>query len=98
MQAKQLATKQRGVRKGLWVSEDPMKECNIIRAEIDALRYEVRELNESVSGLVEAWKTASGVVRFVKWSAALATALAAITVSAKIGWNFFVHAVKESVQ
>lgn len=42
------------------------------------------ELTESVSGLVEAWNTGTGMVTFIKW---LSTAIAAIS----LVW----HAVKD---
>lgn len=46
--------------------------------ELQALRKEVRELNEQVRGLVEAWETAQGVVKFMKFLGTMATAGAAI--------------------
>jgi hypothetical protein len=55
-------------------------------------------MRQDIAGIVDAWKTASGVVRFVKWSAALTTAIAALTVSMKVGADLFVAAIKESLK
>ena len=46
--------------------------------EMHALRTEVRDLNEQVRGLVEAWETAQGIVKFMKFLGTMATAGAAI--------------------
>lgn len=46
--------------------------------EIHALRIEVRDLNAQVRGLVEAWETAQGIVKFMKFLGTMATAGAAI--------------------
>ena len=46
--------------------------------EMHALRIEVRDLNQQVRGLVEAWETAQGIVRFMKFLGTMATAGAAI--------------------
>lgn len=46
--------------------------------EMHALRVEVRELNAQVRGLVEAWETAQGIVKFMKFLGTMATAGAAI--------------------
>lgn len=59
-------------------SEPVVTEPSDLRREVHALRVEVRDLNSQVRGLVEAWQTAQGVVRFVKVMGSLATAVAAI--------------------
>jgi hypothetical protein len=46
--------------------------------EMHALRVEVRDLNAQVRGLVEAWETAQGIVKFMKFLGTMATAGAAI--------------------
>lgn len=49
-----------------------------LQREVHALRVEVRDLNAQVRGLVEAWQTAQGVVKFMKLLGSMATAVAAI--------------------
>lgn len=49
-----------------------------LRTEVSQLRAEVSELTTSVRELVVAWNTARGVVRFVRWMGALATAVTAL--------------------
>lgn len=51
-----------------------------------ATKEDIRELKESVSGLVEAWNTASGLVKFVKWVAYLAGAILGAWAAAKQIW------------
>lgn len=46
--------------------------------EIRQLRLEVEQLHREVRDLVDAWRTAQGVVRFVKWLGGIATASAAL--------------------
>ena len=56
-------------------------------AELAAIRHEVAELKSAVKDLVDAWNTARGVVRFVKWMGSIATALSAIGVAMKLIWG-----------
>lgn len=56
-------------------------EIHMLREKIEDLslmREEFVRLNNSIESLVQAWNTASGVVKFVKWLGGLATAAAAI--------------------
>jgi hypothetical protein len=55
--------------------------------QIHKLRGEVQELSEQVHDLVDAWKTAHGVVRFVKWMGGLATAGTALWVLVKMAFE-----------
>jgi hypothetical protein len=57
---------------------DSAAENSDLQREVHALRVEVRDLNEQVRGLVDAWQTAQGVVKFMKMLGSLATAAAAI--------------------
>lgn len=52
------------------------RELAEVRAEIHALRTDVQDL-------VSAWKTATGVVKFVKWLSTLMAALAVIYATIK---------------
>lgn len=42
-------------------------EIALLQKEVKDLRDDVHTLTKEVAGLVDAWKTASGVVAFVKW-------------------------------
>lgn len=53
--------------------------------EFAALRREVAELKADVKDLVEAWRTAKGIVALVKWVGALATAVTAVWAMFKLG-------------
>jgi hypothetical protein len=55
-----------------------------LKREVHALRVEVRDLNAQVRGLVEAWQTAQGVVKFMKLLGSLATAAAAVWVLVRL--------------
>lgn len=58
-----------------------------LRGEVAALRTEVEHLTEQVSGLVEAWNTATGVVKFIKWLAGVATAVGVVVTAFKGGFG-----------
>lgn len=47
-------------------------------SELQELKREVAELRTDVRDLVDAWRTAQGMVRFVKWLGGTATAATAI--------------------
>jgi len=47
------------------------------------LEEKIDHLTDNVAGLVTAWRTANGLVRFVKWSTGFVLALAAL-------WAFFI--------
>lgn len=55
--------------------------------ELQKLQSEVAELRAAVKDLVEAWNTARGMVRFVKWLGGIATAVSAIGVAVKFIWS-----------
>ena len=61
------------------------KRLAVIENDIKNLTSKVSSLETSVSDLVTAWKTAGGIVSFVKWLAGLATALTAIILFIKSG-------------
>ena len=61
------------------MSTDPSSPDSLAwQREMHALRTEVRDLNAQVRGLVEAWETAQGIVKFMKFLGTMATAGAAI--------------------
>lgn len=57
-------------------------EIALLQKEIVDLTDKVDTLSKEVAGLVDAWKTASGVVAFIKW-------LSGIVVAVGILWTAF---------
>jgi hypothetical protein len=68
------------------MSDHPDISTESLNREVHQLRREVRELSASVQDLVEAWRTAHGVVRFVKWMGGLATAGTALWALIQLAW------------
>lgn len=54
----------------------------LLETKVENLTKEVHTLTKEVAGLVDAWKTASGVVAFIKW-------LSGVIVAAGIIWTAF---------
>lgn len=50
-------------------------EIALLRQDMDEMKADMKELKGQVKELLEAWNTASGLVRFVKWLAGLAAAI-----------------------
>ena len=59
-------------------------EIALLQQEMSHLRDEVHTLSTEVAGLVDAWKTASGVVAFIKWLAGAVTAVSLLWAAFKI--------------
>jgi len=55
--------------------------------EVHHLRREVTELSANVRDLVDAWRTARGLVRAVKVLGGIATSAAAIWALVKLAWS-----------
>lgn len=55
--------------------------------EVAELKAAVHAQSEAVKDLVDAWNTARGMVRFIKWMGGIATALSAIGVAVKFIWS-----------
>ncbi len=67
------------------MAENPHEvEIALLRNELDGLTKEVHALSKEVSGLVDAWKTASGVVAFVKWLSGVVVAVGIIWTALKV--------------
>ena len=56
----------------------------LLQKELVDLRGEVHTLSTEVAGLVDAWRTASGVVAFIKWLAGIVTASGIIWAAFKL--------------
>lgn len=54
-----------------------------LKADIDDLKLKFDTLSNSVEGLVEAWNTAQGITKFVKWVSGIIIAIGAIVASFK---------------
>ena len=65
--------------------EPLMTEHAIDPADLHALQSEVAALRDDVRELIDAWKAAKGLVRLVKFIAALAVAYAAVWSAFRIG-------------
>lgn len=59
-------------------------EIALLQKEMASLKDEVHTLSKEVSGLVDAWKTASGVVAFVKWLSGAMAAFGIIWTALKL--------------
>jgi hypothetical protein len=67
--------------------EDNHERLALLESTVERLRDEVVELNKSTKALVEAWNTATGLLKFVKM---LSTFIAA----AGVIYFFFTHGFK----
>ena len=59
-------------------------EIALLQKELVDLKDEVHALSKEVSGLVDAWKTASGVVAFIKWLSGVIAAVGIIWAAFKV--------------
>jgi hypothetical protein len=59
-------------------------EIALLKKEVTDLRDDVHALTKEVTGLVDAWKTASGVVAFVKWTSSAVVALGILWTAVRI--------------
>lgn len=62
---------------------DMEKEVPSLKAELADVRAELIALRADVKDLLDAWNTATGMVRFVKWLSTFATALAVLYATVK---------------
>ena len=46
-------------------NQDPIVEMALIRADLEAMQSELKAVRKELKGLLDAWNTATGVVRFV---------------------------------
>ena len=62
---------------------DPAVEIALIRADLEAMQEDLKAVRKELKDLLEAWNTATGMVRFVKWLSTFATALAVLAAAKK---------------
>lgn len=67
-------------------------------ARLDALESRLENLDKNMAGLLDAWNTAGGVVRFVKWAAAVVAACTTLYVSLAVGKDILIHNIQESLK
>lgn len=63
--------------------DDSEQDQPSLKADTEQVRSELAELRADVKDLLEAWNTATGMVRFVKWLSTFATALAVLYATVK---------------
>ena len=62
---------------------DPAVEIALIRADLEAMQEELKAVRKDLKDLLDAWNTATGMVRFVKWLSTLMAALAVVYATIK---------------
>ena len=62
---------------------DSAVEIALIRADLEAMQEDLKAVRKELKDLLDAWNTAAGVVRFVKWLSTLVAAIAVITAAFK---------------
>ncbi len=62
---------------------DPAVEIALIRADLESMQEELKAVRKELKDLLDAWNTATGMVRFVKWLSTFATALAVLYATVK---------------
>ena len=63
--------------------KDQAVEIALIRADIEAVQEELKAVRKELKDLLEAWNTATGMVRFVKWLSTMMAALAVVYATIK---------------
>lgn len=60
------------------MTEQPHTEVELalLRADMDAMKDDVKALRKEIKDLLDAWRTATNVLAFVKWMAGIGTAAA----------------------
>lgn len=62
----------------------PDVEIALLQKELVDLKDEVKALSGEVAGLLEMWRTASGVVGFIKWLSGLVVAVGILWTAFKV--------------
>lgn len=58
-------------------------ELALLRADLDQMKDDMKGLRQEVKDLLDAWKTATNVLAFIKWLAGIGTAAAFLWAVAK---------------
>ena len=65
------------------LDRDSAVEIALIRADLEGVQEELKAVRKELKDLLEAWNTATGMVRFVKWLSTLMAALAVVYATIK---------------
>ena len=63
--------------------QDSPVEMALVRADLEAMQTELKAVRKDIKDLLDAWNTATGVVKFVKWLSTLMAAMAVIYATIK---------------
>ncbi|WP_417229709.1 hypothetical protein [Brevundimonas sp.] len=63
--------------------QDSPIEMALVRADLEAMQTELKAVRKDIKDLLDAWNTATGVVKFVKWLSTLMAAMAVIYATLK---------------
>ncbi|MCZ8192975.1 hypothetical protein [Brevundimonas sp.] len=63
--------------------QDSPVEMALVRADLEAMQTELKAVRKDIKDLLDAWNTATGVVKFVKWLSTLMAAMAVIYATLK---------------
>ncbi len=63
--------------------QDSPVEIALVRADLEAMQTELKAVRKDIKDLLDAWNTATGVVKFVKWLSTLMAAMAVIYATLK---------------
>ena len=62
-------------------------ELALLRQDMDQVKEDMKGLRQDTKDLLDAWKTATNVLAFVKWTAGLGTAVAFLWAAFKAKWG-----------
>lgn len=74
-------------RPGRRSNDDMAQDIIDLRKELEVTNKNFIALTTQVEGLLEAWRTANGLVKFIKWLAALSTAVSVIWLAITGNWH-----------
>ena len=63
--------------------QDSPIEMALVGADLEAMQTELKAVRKDIKDLLDAWNTATGVVKFVKWLSTLMAAMAVIYATLK---------------
>lgn len=58
-------------------------ELALLRQDVEEMKADMKELKDEVKSLLEAWNTATGLLKFIKWAVGIAAAAATLVAAYK---------------
>lgn len=58
-------------------------ELALLRQDVEEMKADMRELKDEVKSLLEAWNTATGLLKFIKWTVGVAATIATLIAAYK---------------